>query len=132
MQMTCKAQITFLCTVMIGTSDLHVLTTGHPDLIPGILVTFSVLHGLSSTYTLLGKMLNSTPLTSSCQPTMDDYVKPFAPDSDELKACIKSHLTGEAASVVLDADAQTWEEMKAALLLHFRPDGEDRTHMAAL
>ena len=64
--------------------------------------------------------------------TMDDYVKPFAPDSDELRACIKSHLTGEAASVVLDADAQTWEEMKAALLLHYQPDGEDRTHMAAL
>ena len=64
--------------------------------------------------------------------TMDDYVKPFAPDSDKLRACIKSHLTGEASSVVLDADAQTWEEIKAALLLHYRPDGEDRTHMAAL
>ena len=34
--------------------------------------------------------------------TMDDYVKPFALDSNELRACIKSHLTGEAASVVLD------------------------------
>ena len=64
--------------------------------------------------------------------TMDDYVKPFDQDSNELRACIKSHLTGEAASVVLNADAQTWEDMKAALLLHYRPDGEDRTHMAAL
>ena len=64
--------------------------------------------------------------------TMDDYVKPFAPDSDELRACIKSHLTGEVSSVVLDADAQTWDEIRAALLLHYRPEGEDRTHMAAL
>ena len=63
---------------------------------------------------------------------MDDYVKPFAPDSDELRASIKSHVTGEASSVIIDADAKTWPEMKAALLLHYRPDGEDRTHMAAL
>ena len=63
---------------------------------------------------------------------MDDYVKPFALDSDELRASIKSHVTGEASSVIIDADAKTWPEMKAALLLHYRPDGEDRTHMAAL
>ena len=63
---------------------------------------------------------------------MDDYVKPFAPDSDELRACIKSHITGEASSIVLDADAHTWDEIRAALLLHYRPEGEDRTHMAAL
>ena len=34
--------------------------------------------------------------------------------------------------VVLDAGCITWEDIKEALLAHYRPDGEDRTHMAAL
>ena len=63
---------------------------------------------------------------------MNDYVQGFEADSPELMASIKSHLTGEAASVVLDADCRTWEEIKEALLMHYRPDGEDRTHMATL
>ena len=63
---------------------------------------------------------------------MNDYVKPFDKDSNELRACIKTHITGEAAIVVLNADAQTWEDMKTALLLHYRPECEYRAHMATL
>ena len=63
---------------------------------------------------------------------MDDYVLGFPGQTEETCAVVKSYLTGEASSVVIDADAKTWEEIKAVLLDHYRPAGEDRTHMAAL
>ena len=64
--------------------------------------------------------------------TMNDYVMGFPGQDHEIRAAVKSYLTGEAACVVIDADAQTWEDIKTVLLAHYRPDGEDRTHMASL
>ena len=64
--------------------------------------------------------------------TVDDYIMGYDKNSIEVRASVKSHLTCEAARVVIDAEAKKWDKMKEALLAQYRPDGEDRTHMAIL
>ena len=64
---------------------------------------------------------------------MDDYVRGFDhAQPEDISAAVRSYLTGEAATIVFDSDAKTWEQIKATLIGHFRPEGEDRTHMAKL
>ena len=63
---------------------------------------------------------------------MGDYILGFPGQDNEMRAVVKSYLTGEASNVVIDADAKTWDEIKTVLLEHYRPAGEDRMHMAAL
>ena len=59
---------------------------------------------------------------------MDDYVRGFDnAQPEDISAAVRSYLTGEAATIVFDSDAKTWEQIKATLIGHFR-----RTHMAKL
>ena len=65
---------------------------------------------------------------------MNDYIRinMDSAEPDDIAAAAKSYLTGEAMTIILDAEATTWSGIKKALLAHYRPAGEDRTHMAKL
>ena len=64
---------------------------------------------------------------------MDDYVKSCdqTPES-EVVSMVRSYLKGVAATIVIAARVSTWQEIRGVLLEHYRPEGEDRTHMAKL
>ena len=64
---------------------------------------------------------------------MDDYIKRYpVSDPEEVCAAVRSHLTGVASQIVIDAKDKSWQDIRKTLLGHYRPDGEDRTHMAML
>ena len=62
---------------------------------------------------------------------MDDYIVGCdqSPDS-EIVSMAKSYLKGVAATIVISAKAPTWTDIRRVLLEHYRPEDEDRTHMA--
>ena len=52
---------------------------------------------------------------------MDDYIRGFEnAQPEEISAAVRSYLTGEAATIVFDAEARTLEQIKATLHGHFR------------
>ena len=64
--------------------------------------------------------------------TMGDYVDSFKNCPQRAMASVKSYLTGEAAALVVDAGATTWEEIRTILLEHYIPQGHDRAQQSAL
>ena len=64
---------------------------------------------------------------------MDDYVRSCDQSTEaEICAVVKSYLKGVAATIVLDARVKSWENIRKVLMDHYRPEDEDRTHLAML